>query len=516
MNSKNKNLDDLKKKAFLGGGQDRINAIHEKNRLTARERIELLLDSGSFEEFDMFKTHNCHDFGLDKNKFPGDGVVVGFGTVNQRPLYVFAYDSPVPGGSLSKTVSEKICKVMEMAARIGAPVVGLNDSGGARIQEGVDSLAGFGDIFLKNVMYSGVIPQISGIFGPCAGGSVYSPAITDFNIMVRSSSYMFITGPKVVQTVTGEKVSTEDLGGADIHNTRSGVAHFAADNEQEAIAVIQKLLSYIPSNNMEDPPIVDCDDPVDRQEDLLEKIIPDDPNQPYDMKEILFAIIDNGDFFEIHEHFATNVIIGFCRFNGRTAGVIANQPNFMAGVLDSNASVKAARFVRFCDAFNIPLVTLVDVPGFMPGTTQEYNGIIRHGAKLIYAFAEATVPKVTIITRKAYGGAYIVMSSKHMRGDINYAWPSSEIAVMGSGGAVEIVFSKEIKAAPDDKKEQLREQLEKEYADKFANPYQAANRGYIDDVIYPKATRFRIIRALEMLQTKIVKNPPKKHGNIPL
>jgi propionyl-CoA carboxylase beta chain len=431
-------------------------------------------------------------------------------------VYVFAYDSTVLGGSLSKTLAEKICKVMELAAKTGAPVVGLNDSGGARIQEGIESLAGYADIFLKNVMYSGVVPQISGMFGPCAGGAVYSPALTDFNIMVKDKSYMFITGPKVVKSVTGEDVSPNDLGGSDIHNIKSGVAHFAAESDQDALDKIKRLLSFLPSNNMEDPPIFESDDPVERKVPELDEIIPDSPNQPYDMKEVINSVLDHADFMEVHEGFAQNMIVGFGRLHGRTVGVVANQPNVMAGVIDIDASVKSARFVRFCDAFNIPIITFVDVPGFMPGTVQEYNGIIRHGAKLIYAYAEATVPKLTVITRKAYGGAYCVMSSKHMRGDINYAWPSSEISVMGPSGAIEIVFRKDIEAAPDGEKEKIKEEKINDYTDKFANPYRAAAQGYVDDVIIPSNTRFRLIRALEMLQTKNDKNPPKKHGNIPL
>jgi len=506
----------MRKKASLGGGQDRIDKIHQKGRLTARERIELFFDEGSFEEFDMFKLHRCHDFGMEKKKLLGDGVVIGHGTVDGRVVFAFGHDFTVLGGSLSETVAEKICKVMEKAATMGAPIVGFNDSGGARIQEGIESLSGYADIFLKNVMYSGVIPQISGIFGPCAGGAVYSPALTDFNIMVRESSYMFITGPKVVKSVTSEDVSTEQLGGADIHNTRSGVAHFAADSDHDAIEVLRRLLSFLPSNNMEDPPVINCTDPVGRESPELETIIPENPNQPYNMKDVIYNIIDNQDFMEIHEIFAPNILIGYGRLNGRTVGIVANQPNHMAGVLDINASVKASRFIRFCDAFNIPLLTLVDVPGYMPGTVQEYGGIIKHGAKLIYAYAEATVPKLTIITRKAYGGAYCVMSSKHLRGDINYAWPSGEIAVMGPAGAVEIVFRKEISSVNEEERGELQREKEEEYNEKFANPYLAASRGYIDDVISPKNTRFRLIRALEMLQTKNDKNPPKKHGNIPL
>lgn len=509
-------LEKLRQEAVIGGGQDRIDKIHEKGRLTARERIDALLDNGSFEEFDMFKTHRCHNFGMEKKQFPGDGVITGYGTVGGRVVFVFAFDFTILGGSLSGTVAEKICKIMEKAATMGAPLVGLNDSGGARIQEGIESLAGYADIFLRNVKYSGVIPQISGIFGPCAGGSVYSPALTDFNIMVNNSSYMFITGPKVVESVTGEKVSVEELGGSMIHNSKSGVAHFATSSDIEAIECIKRLLSFLPSNNMEDPPLLDNRDPLNRPVPELDSLIPKNSNEPYDIKQVIHSILDNNDFMEVHQLFATNIVVGFGRLNGRTAGIIANQPNSLAGVLDINASIKGARFIRFCDAFNIPLITLVDVPGFMPGTNQEYNGIIRNGAKLIYAYAEATVPKITLITRKAYGGAYCVMSSKHMRGDINYAWPTAEIAVMGPGGAVEIIFRKDIASASEADKENIIKQKEDEYTEKFATPYLAAGRGYVDDVIIPRNTRFRLIRALEMLQSKTDENPPKKHGNIPL
>ncbi|MBN2403625.1 MAG: acyl-CoA carboxylase subunit beta, partial [Spirochaetes bacterium] len=438
------------------------------------------------------------------------------GTVDGRLVFVFAYDSTILGGSLSLTVSEKICKVMDMAAKMGAPTIGLNDSGGARVQEGVDSLCGYGDIFLRNTMFSGVIPQISGMFGPCAGGAVYSPAITDFNIMVKESSYMFITGPKVVRSVTSEKVTNEDLGGWHVHNVQSGVAHFAADSDKEALDIIKRLLSFIPSNNKEYPPVIECTDPIDRECPELESIVPINSKHPYNVKEVIESIADNGDFMEVHSRYATNIVVGFARFNGKPAGIIANQPNHIAGVLDYTSSMKGARFIRFCDCFNIPLVTLVDVPGYMPGTKQEYAGIIKHGAKLIYAYAEATVPKVSIILRKAYGGAYIVMSSKHLRGDINYAWPTAEIAVMGASGAVEIVFGREIKEAAEADKANLRQQKEREYSLKFTNPYQAASRGYIDDVIQPRESRKRIIKALEMLYGKEDTNPPKKHGNIPL
>ncbi len=509
-----KKLFDLRHQAKLAGGEKRINKMHQEGKLIARERIEILLDTGSFEEFDMFKEHRCHDLGMEKKKYPGDGVVTGYGTIHGRLVYVFAQDFTILGGSLSRTYAEKICKIMEMAAKNGAPIIGLNDSGGARIQEGIDSLAGYADIFLLNVLYSGVVPQISGIFGPCAGGAVYSPALTDFTVMVQNTSYMFLTGPKVVKAVTKEEVSNDELGGALVHNKKSGVAHFMAQTDEEALLLLRKLIDYIPQNNIEIPPVIPCSDPVDRMEEGLNDIIPEDPNRPYDMKEVILHIVDNQEFLEVHQYWAQNIIVGFARLNGRSVGIIANQPNFLAGGLDINASIKAARFVRFCDAFNIPLITFEDVPGFWPGTTQEHAGIIRNGAKLLYAYAEATVPKITIITRKAYGGAYCVMSSKHVRGDINYAWPTAEIAVMGPGGAVEIIFSKEI--ANSGKPEEKARQLEEEYKDKFANPYIAAKRGYIDDVIEPRRTRFRIIKALEMLKNKRDSLPMKKHGNIPL
>jgi acetyl-CoA carboxylase carboxyltransferase component len=507
-------LIELRQEAKMAGGEKRIEKMHSQGKLIARERIEILLDDGSFEEFDMFKEHRCHDFGMQEKKIPGDGVVTGYGTIEGRLVYVFAQDFTIFGGSLSETFAEKICKIMEMAAKNGAPIIGLNDSGGARIQEGIESLAGYADIFLLNVMYSGVVPQLSGIFGPCAGGAVYSPALTDFTVMVQDTSYMFLTGPKVVKAVTKENVSTEDLGGALVHNKKSGVAHFMASNDEEALLLLRKLLSYFPQNNLETTPPKSTDDPIDRMDEELNFIIPDDPNRPYDMKEILLRVVDNREFMEVHQLWAQNIIVGFARINGRSVGIVANQPNFLAGGLDINASVKGARFVRFCDAFNIPLVSFVDVPGFWPGTAQEHAGIIRNGAKLLYAYAEATVPKITIITRKAYGGAYCVMSSKHLRGDINYAWPSAEIAVMGPGGAVEIIFSKEIKEA-DNQQEKAR-LLEEEYKEKFANPYIATRRGYVDDVIEPRRTRFRIIKALEMLRNKRDSLPMKKHGNIPL
>ena len=510
-------LIELREEARLGGGQKRIDAQHAKGKYTARERIQMLLDEGSFEEFDMFVTHRCYDFGMEKSHTYGDGVVTGYGTIDGRLVYIFAQDFTVSGGSLSKTMSEKICKVMDMAMRAGAPCIGLNDSGGARIQEGVNALAGYAEIFQRNVMASGVIPQISVILGPCAGGAVYSPALTDFTIMKRDTSYMFLTGPAVVKTMTGEDVTQEQLGGASVHTSKSGVADFAASTEEEAMELIRKLISYIPQNNMEDAPLAPCTDSISRLEDSLNEIIPDSPNKPYDMYEVIRAIVDNGDFLEVHESFAKNVITCFARFNGQSVGIIANQPKYMAGVLDINASRKAARFVRFCDAFNIPLVTLVDVPGFLPGTGQEYGGVITHGAKLLFAYCEATVPKVTVTLRKSYGGAYIVMSSKHIRGDINYAWPSAEIAVMGASGAVEVLFAREIAKIEDPaQKAAFIAEKEEEYRQKFSNPYNAAKYGYIDDVIEPRNTRFRIIRALQSLATKRLTNPAKKHSNIPL
>ena len=508
-----KQLQEMRRKAKLGGGEERIAKQHEKGKLTARERIEVLLDPDSFEEFDMFVKHRCTNFGMEKNHFLGDGIVTGCGTIDGRLVYVYAQDFTVFGGSLSETLAAKIVKVMDMAMKMGAPIIGLNDSGGARIQEGVLALGGYADIFQKNVEASGVVPQISAILGPCAGGAVYSPAITDFVIMAEKTSYMFITGPKVVKAVTNEVVTDEQLGGAMVHAAKSGVAHFAAEDENEAILLIRELISYLPSNNMEETPHVTPTDRIDRSSSLLNDIIPDSPNHPYDMKEIINDIADDNVFFEVSRHYAPNIITGYARFNGRTVGIVANQPSFLAGVLDIKASIKAARFVRFCDAFNIPLLTLVDVPGFLPGTAQEYGGIINHGAKLIYAYAEATVPKVTIITRKAYGGAYCVMSSKHLRGDINYAWPKAEIAVMGADGAVNILYRKELMDDVDGKRKQ---ELNDEYREKFANPFVAAQHGYIDDVIEPKDTRFRVIRAFEMLSSKRLSNPMKKHGNIPL
>ena len=503
--------------ARLGGGEKRIEAQHQKGKFTARERIAMLLDEGSFEEYDMFVQHRCTNFGMEKQHFDGDGVVTGCGTIDGRLVYVFAQDFTVSGGSLSKTMSEKICKVMDMAVRNGAPCIGLNDSGGARIQEGIDSLAGFGDIFERNILASGVVPQISGIFGPCAGGAVYSPALTDFTLMVKNTSYMFLTGPAVVKSVTGEEVSQEDLGGASVHATKSGVAHFAAENEQECIATIKELLSFLPQNNMETAPFVPTNDPVSRVDDALNSIIPDNPNKPYDMYYVINSIVDDGRFFEVHKNYAKNIIVGFAHMNGRSVGIVANQPNVLAGVLDINASRKASRFVRFCDAFNIPLVTLVDVPGFLCGTQQEYGAIITNGAKLLYAYGEATVPKVTVTLRKSYGGAHIVMSCKQLRGDINYAWPSANIAVMGADGAVNILYSKDLKAAEDPQaKAEIYEQKKKEYDDLFSNPYQAAQKGYIDDVIEPRNTRFRVIRALEQLAGKKLDLPAKKHDNLPL
>ena len=512
-----KKLVERKANARLGGGQKRIDAQHEKGKLTARERIALLLDEGSFEEFDMFVQHRCTNFGLDKQHFDGDGVVTGHGTISGRPVYIFAQDFTVSGGSLSKTMSEKICKVMDMARQNGAPCIGLNDSGGARIQEGIDALAGYGEIFERNILSSGVVPQISGIFGPCAGGACYSPALTDFTLMVKNTSYMFLTGPAVVKSVTGEEVTQEELGGASVHATKSGVAHFAAENEQEGLDTIKELLSYIPQNNMEEAPVVPTNDPYNRVDDLLNEIVPDNPNKAYDMSQVIRSIVDDGKFFEVHKDFAKNIIVGFAHMNGRSVGVVANQPKFLAGVLDINASRKAARFVRFCDSFNIPLVTLVDVPGFLCGTQQEYGAIITNGAKLLYAYGEATVPKVTVTLRKSYGGSHIVMSCKQLRGDINYAWPSAQMAVMGADGAVNVLYAKDLKAVEDpEEKAKVRAEKKAEYEELFNNPYQAAQKGYIDDVIEPRNTRFRIIRALEQLRGKRQDIPAKKHDNLPL
>ncbi len=507
-------LRERKAQSRLGGGQERIDAQHKKGRLTARERLDLLLDKGSFREVDSFVVHRTSDFGLDQQIFPGDSVVTGWGTIEGRLVYVFSQDFTVLGGSLGEVHAEKVCKIMDMAMKNGAPVIGLNDSGGARIQEGVVSLAGYADIFLKNTLASGVIPQISAIMGPCAGGAVYSPALTDFIFMVRGSSYMFVTGPDVVKTVTHEEVSFEDLGGASVHSEKSGVCHVAADSEADTLYLIRKLLGYLPQNNMEDPPFVESGDDPLRMEESLDALIPDEPGKPYDMKDVIRAVVDNGQFFEIHEAFAQNIVVGFARLGGHSVGIVANQPAVLAGVLDIDASEKGARFVRVCDAFNIPIVTFEDVPGFLPGTVQEHGGIIRSGAKLLYAYCEATVPKLTVITRKAYGGAYDVMSSKHIRGDFNVAWPSAELAVMGPDGAVNIVFRKELDKAED--KVKRKAELVADYREKFANPYIAAQRGYLDDVIEPKETRPRLINALEMLSNKRDANPAKKHGNIPL
>ncbi len=509
-----KELRNLRAEAMLGGGEKRIEAQHAKGKLTARERIDFLVDEGTFVETGMLVRHRSKDFGLDKQRYLGDGVVTGYGYIDGRLVFIFSQDFTVFGGSLSEAHAEKIIKIMDQAMKVGAPVIGLNDSGGARIQEGVVSLGGYAEIFLRNTLASGVIPQISAIMGPCAGGAVYSPAITDFTLMVKNSSYMFVTGPNVVKTVTHENVTSEELGGAHTHASESGVNHLTCDNDVECLQRIRELLSYMPSNNMEDPPRRLIDDPVDRDLTELNEIIPESPNQPYDMKEIILKVVDKDSFFEIHPDYAPNIIVGFARFNGFSVGIIANQPAHLAGVLDIDASIKAARFVRFCDAFNIPLITFEDVPGFLPGTNQEWGGIIKHGAKLLYAYAEATVPKITVITRKAYGGAYDVMSSKHIRGDANFAWPTAEIAVMGPKGAAEIIFKKEI--ADSENPEETLAQKEKEYREKFANPYMAAERGYIDEVIEPALTRIRIIQALQMLENKSDANPPKKHGNIPL
>lgn len=500
--------------ARLGGGEKAIIKQHERGKYTARERIAMLLDEGSFEELDMFVTHRCTNFGMEKKHPLGDGVVTGFGTIDGRLVYVFAQDFTVLGGSLSETMAQKICKVMDLAMKMGAPCIGLNDSGGARIQEGINALGGYAEIFQRNILASGVIPQISAILGPCAGGAVYSPALTDFTIMTKGLSYMFLTGPTVVKTVTGEDVTQEQLGGASVHASKSGVTHFATESEEEALSLVRKLISYIPQNNLEETPLVECTDPIDRLEDKLNDIIPDSPKRSYDMYDVIGAIVDNSEFLEVQRDFAKNIIIGFARMNGQSVGIVANQPKVLAGVLDSNASRKAGRFVRFCDCFNIPLVTLVDVPGFLPGTGQEYNGVIVHGAKLLYAYGEATVPKVTVTLRKSYGGSHIVMSCKQLRGDVNYAWPSSEIAVMGAEGAVGVLYAKEAKT--HENPAQFKLEKEEEYKNLFANPYQAAKYGYIDDVIEPRNTRFRVIKALNMLATKKQTNPAKKHGNIPL
>jgi acetyl-CoA carboxylase carboxyltransferase component len=512
-----KQLLDKRELAKLGGGQKRIDSQHKKGKLTARERIDLLLDEGSFEEFDMFVSHRCTDFGIENEQYLSDGVVTGYGTIDGRLVYVFSQDFTVFGGSLSEMYAKKICKVMDQAMKVGAPVIGINDSGGARIQEGIQSLAGYAEIFQRNIMASGVIPQLSAIFGPCAGGAVYSPALTDFIIMSKTNSYMFVTGPKVVKTVTGEVVTDEELGGAMVHGSKSGVSHFVAEDEQEGILLLRKILSYLPQNNLEDPPLVPCIDPIDRLEESLNEIVPENPNKPYDIKDVIHLIADNNEFLEVARHFAPNIVVGFARFNGMSVGIVANQPNYLAGVLDINASRKAARFVRFCDAFNIPILTLVDVPGFLPGTAQEYGGIIIHGAKLLFAYGEATVPKVTVILRKAYGGAYDVMSSKHLRGDINYAWPSAEIAVMGPKGAIEVLYHKKLAEIEDPSEREVEfHKYENDYKTKFANPYDAAKYGFIDDIIVPRNTRFRVIRAFQALSTKKDVNPPKKHSNLPL
>ena len=507
-------LKSQREQATLGGGEERVASQHERGKLTARERLELLLDKGSFRETDMFVTHRTSDFGLDERKFLGDSVVTGWGTVEGRLVYVFSQDFTVFGGSLGEVHAAKICKIMDMAVKNGAPVIGLNDSGGARIQEGVVSLGAYADIFLRNTLASGVIPQISAIMGPCAGGAVYSPALTDYIFMVRNSSYMFVTGPDVVKTVTHEEVSFEELGGADTHASISGVCHYVAENESDCLYMIRLLLSYLPQNNMEDPPFIATSDDRLRTEEALDHLIPDDPSKPYDMRDVIKHVVDDGVYFEVHEQYAQNIVTCFARLGGHSVGIIANQPNVLAGVLDINSSDKAGRFVRFCDSFNLPLITFVDVPGFLPGTGQEHGGIIRHGAKLLYAYCEATVPKITVITRKAYGGAYDVMSSKHIRGDLNLAWPTAELAVMGPDGAVSIIFRKELSEAKDP--EARKAELVAEYREKFAHPYIAANRGYIDDVIEPRFTRQRLINGLEMLTNKRDSNPAKKHGNIPL
>ena len=497
-----------------GGGAKRRERQHKEGKMSARERIEFLLDEGTFEETDKLVTHRSNDFGMAEQKIYGDGFVTGYGRIEGRLVYVFAQDFTVFGGSLSEANAGKIVKIMDLAAKMGAPLIGLNDSGGARIQEGVMSLAGYADIFLRNTLYSGVLPQISAIMGPCAGGAVYSPAITDFVLMVDQTSYMFITGPDVIKTVTHEEVTKDQLGGATTHNETSGVAHFLAHDDAECLSMVRELLSFVPSNNLDDPPRKACSDPIDRADAALDKIIPDQSNQPYDIKDVIHAVVDDAYFFEVQEHYAKNIVVGFARLDGRSVGIVANQPAVLAGTLDINASVKGARFVRFCDCFNIPLVTFEDVPGFLPGTAQEYGGIIKHGAKLLYAYAEATVPKVTVITRKAYGGAYCVMASKHIRTDVNYAWPMAEIAVMGPEGAVDIVYKRELDAAAD--RQKVRGEKIDEFRDRFANPYVAAERGYVDAVIQPRETRKKLIQALAMLETKRDKNPPKKHGNIPL
>ena len=507
-------FEELERRAELGGGEDRLRRQHDAGKLTAHERIDLLFDAGSFQEVDKLVTHRCRDFGMEEQIVPGDGVVAGHGRIDGRPVYAFAQDFTVFGGSLSETNAAKIVKIMDLALKMGAPVVGLNDSGGARIQEGVLSLGGYADIFLRNTLASGVIPQISAIMGPCAGGAVYSPAITDFNVMVEGTSYMFVTGPDVIRTVTHEDVTKEQLGGAHTHNEISGVAHFAVPGDRECLRLIRDLLSYLPSNNIDEPPRRSTVDPVNREDEALDSLVPESPNQPYDMHDLVHAVADDGEFLEVHQHFARNLIVGFAHLGGRSVGIVANQPAHLAGTLDIDASVKGARFVRFCDAFNIPLVTFEDVPGFLPGTRQEYGGIIRHGAKLLFAFAEATVPKLTVITRKAYGGAYCVMASKHIRTDVNFAWPSAEIAVMGPEGAVNVLYRRELESAEDPAAQRALRVAE--FREKFANPYIAASRGFVDAVIRPRETRARLIAALATLATKRDRNPPKKHGNIPL
>jgi len=506
----------LSQEAEAGGGPERREREHKAGKLSARERIHLLLDEGTFEELDKFVRHRCVDFGMEEARPAGDGFVTGFGRIDGRLVYVFAQDFTVFGGSLSETNALKICKIMDLAMRNGAPVIGLNDSGGARIQEGVASLAGYADIFLRNTLASGVIPQLSAIMGPCAGGAVYSPAITDFIFMTRDTSYMFVTGPDVIKTVTHEEVTKQELGGAMTHNATSGVAHFISRDDADCCAMLRELFSFLPSNNLDDPPRRSTDDPVDRREESLNSLVPEDPLKPYDIKDVIHALVDDGYFFEVHEHYARNLVVGFARFDGRSVGIVANQPAFLAGTLDINASVKGARFVRFCDAFNIPLVTFEDVPGFLPGTQQEFGGIIKHGAKLLFAFAEATVPKITIITRKAYGGAYCVMASKHIRTDANFAWPTAEIAVMGPEGAVDIVYKRELNSVPPQDRERLRKEKIAEFRQRLANPFVAAERGYLDAVIEPAETRGRIITSLRALENKRDTNPKKKHGNIPL
>ncbi len=514
MEDKLKELDNLKRQALLGGGKQRLEKQHASGKLSARERIDLLLDKGSFHETDMFVTHRCTDFDMDKKKVLGDGVVTGYGRINGRPVCVFSEDFTVFGGSLSKAYAEKVCKLQDMAMKQGCPIIGIKDSGGARIQEGVDSLAGYTDVFLRNVLSSGVVPQISAIMGPCAGGAVYSPAMTDFVFMVKETSYMFLTGPDVVKAATHEDITLQELGGATVHNEKSGVAHFAVDSEVECLEQIKELLNYIPQNNLEDPPMIESTDDPQRRDPQLDSIVPASPIQPYDMLEVIKRVVDDGKFLEVHAHFARNLIVGFARLGGKSVGIVADQPAVLAGVLDINSATKGARFVRFCDSFNIPIITFVDVPGFLPGTAQEWGGVIRNGAKLLYAFCEATVPRITVITRKAYGGAYCVMSSKHTRADVNFAWPSGEIAVMGPDGAVNILYRKQLKEAKDP--QALKAKLVREYTEKFANPYITASKGYIDDIIPPRDTRPRLIEALEFIGEKRDTNPPKKHGNIPL